>query len=274
MKFIKIIYFDESSVADFIQIVAGGNLKKTTEFITEVNTTSQIDVDAEASIGNTTSKGLPKLFDFLGIKLGASLKADIHGDASRSRMVRNILENTLLADFVDLIKSDEKKSDKNKLCKGVVLFEDMCVYPALNSFSFFMLAAPYFTMVKGDVPIPSSDGAGFNLDISKIEEAIQKGRGYYEFIANYNDEDIILRFNICAFRNNYTMSDLPKMNLNFYAVYVGETSIDKLQIEVEFQFGTNNYSRTDYAELSSKTNELQNKIKVYDVLLAGVVEKP
>jgi len=34
LKFIKIIYFDESSVADFIQIVAEGALKRTTEFMT------------------------------------------------------------------------------------------------------------------------------------------------------------------------------------------------------------------------------------------------
>ena len=35
-NFLKIIYFDESFVADFLQIIAGGELKKTTEFITEV----------------------------------------------------------------------------------------------------------------------------------------------------------------------------------------------------------------------------------------------
>ena len=36
-SFLKIVYFDESFVADFMQIIAGGELKKTTEFITEVN---------------------------------------------------------------------------------------------------------------------------------------------------------------------------------------------------------------------------------------------
>lgn len=37
MKFIKIIYFDESFVADFMQIIAGGEIKKTTEFISNVS---------------------------------------------------------------------------------------------------------------------------------------------------------------------------------------------------------------------------------------------
>jgi len=74
VKFIKVIYFDESSVADFIQIVAGGALKRTTEFISEVNTSASADVNAEAGIGSGASKGLPKLFEFLGVKLGASMK--------------------------------------------------------------------------------------------------------------------------------------------------------------------------------------------------------
>ena len=38
MKFVKIIYFDESTVADFMQIISGGEFKKTTEFISSVNT--------------------------------------------------------------------------------------------------------------------------------------------------------------------------------------------------------------------------------------------
>ena len=134
-----------------------------------------------------------------------------------------------------------------------------------------MLTAPYLSMLKGDVPVQSSDGDMFNIDITKIEEAIQKGRGYYEFIAHYKGEDIILRFNISAFRNNYTMSDLPKMSLDFYAVNVGVTNLGKLKIEQEFEFGVNNYSRTDYSQSSQGADEF-NTIKVYDVLLAGVVE--
>ena len=92
MKFIKVIYFDESSVADFIQIVAGGALKRTTEFISEVNTNASADVNVEAGIGSGASKGLPKLFEFLGVKLGASMKADLHGDTARRRMLKYISE--------------------------------------------------------------------------------------------------------------------------------------------------------------------------------------
>ena len=35
MRFVKVIYFDEGSAADYMQITSGGDLKKTTEFITD-----------------------------------------------------------------------------------------------------------------------------------------------------------------------------------------------------------------------------------------------
>lgn len=53
-NFLKIIYFDEAFVADFMQIIAGGELKKTTEFITEVN--SDIEGNAGVDVGIGTEK--------------------------------------------------------------------------------------------------------------------------------------------------------------------------------------------------------------------------
>ena len=71
-----------------------------------------------------------------------------------------------------------------------------------------MLAAPFMSMLNGDIPLTGDDGTNFTIDIQQIGNAIDSGRGYYEFIANHDNEEIILRFNISAFRNNYTMSDL------------------------------------------------------------------
>ena len=63
-NFLKIIYFDEAFVADFMQIIAGGELKKTTEFVTEA--CSEISGHAGAGVGiDTEIKGLPKLFKFI-----------------------------------------------------------------------------------------------------------------------------------------------------------------------------------------------------------------
>lgn len=185
--------------------------------------------------------------------------------------LRNILENTLLADFLDLIGRDERKKEKNKLCSSIKLFEDLTLHPEKNSFSFLMLAAPFFTMLDGDVPIPSTDGSNFNLDISKIEDAIARGRGYYEFISCVGGKEVIFRFNSSAFRNNYTMSDLPKMQLSLYAIYVGKTDKKRLDISNEFQFGTPNRSRADYVDASATDEVIE--LDVYDVVLAGIIEK-
>jgi len=273
MKFVKIVYFDESSVSDFMQIVAGGELKKTTEFISSVNAEAQSVVNANASVG-TDEKGLPKLFSFLsGFKANVSVEAGADISYKKDRIVKNILENTLLVDFIDLLRSDSRRKQENQLCRSITVFDEMVVYPEPNSFSFLMLTAPFFTMIDGQVPIDSNNGDTINVDISKIEGAMEKGRGYYEFISEYKDREIILRFNSSAFRNNYTMSDLPKMALTFYAINVGKITKNKLQIEKEFEFGMKSHSRVDYSNMKNDSNIDDFKVDVYDVILAGIVEK-
>lgn len=269
MGFIKIIYFDESFVADFMQIIAGGELKKTTEFISNINMGAKANAETGVDVKND-NVGIPKLLEFLtGASINARAKMGAETSYNKDRIVKNILENTLLADFLDLLKNDQKRKDENKRCKGIHIFPALKVKPEPNSFTFFMLAAPFLTMVNGDVPFKDEDGNNFTLDVKQIGDAIDSGRGYYEFIAHYDSKDIILRFNISAFRNNYTMSDLPKMQLNYYAIYVGRSHKSKLQIQCEFEFGTKTISRADYSGLSS-IEESSLELEVYDVILAGV----
>ena len=112
------------------------------------------------------------------------------------------------------------------------------------------------------------------IDITKIEGAIEKGRGYYEFIASVEDnKEVVFRFNRTAFRNNYTMSDLPKMQLTYYAIHVGKMNKKDLEVQKEFEFGTDNNKRIDYSSvgISEKSNE--KEIDVYDIVLAGILEK-
>lgn len=271
-NFLKIIYFDESFVADFMQIIAGGELKKTTEFITEVNSNMGANGVAQASIG-TERTGLSRIFSFLS---GATINAEAGIDASLSRksdrVAKNILENTLLADFIALLDSDKRRK-KNKRCSGIKIFSNLTVWPEADSFSYIMLIAPYLSMIDGVLPFNTEDGAPMKIDITKIEEAIEKGRGYYEFIANDDGQDVVLRFNRNAFRNSYTMSDLPKMKLTYYAIKVGQVEKSDLQVQKEFEFGTVKKSkRIDYAAMiegRSTTAEMD----VYDVVLAAIVEE-
>ena len=127
-------------------------------------------------------------------------------------------------------------------------------------------------MIDGELPVKTSDGEAMKIDITKIEEAIDKGRGYYEFVATLDGKEVISRFNRSAFRNNYTMSDLPKMQLTYYAIHVGQIEKSDLQVQKEFEFGTAKSSkRVDYAS-ASQGDSMTTEIEVYDVVLAGVIE--
>ena len=263
-NFLKIVYFDEAFVADFMQIIAGGELKKTTEFITEVNAGIEGNAGAQGSIG-TESNALSKIFSFLS---GATINAEagVNTNLSRksNRIAKNILENTLLADFIALLDSDQRRS-KNKRCSGIRVFPKVIVRP-------IMLIAPFLSMIDGELPFKTSDGNAMKIDITKIEEAIEKGRGYYEFVATVNGKDVILRFNRSSFRNSYTMSDLPKMRLTYYAIHVGQIDKSDLQVQREFEFGTTKSSRrVDYAS-AVEGGSTVSEMDVYDVVLAGVLE--
>lgn len=133
-NFLKIIYFDEAFVADFMQIIAGGELKKTTEFITEVN--SDIEGNAGVDVGIGTEKNVfSKVFSFLS---GATINAEVGADANLARksdrIAKNILENTLLADFIALLDADKRRT-RNKRCTGIEIFSNITVKPEVNSFS-------------------------------------------------------------------------------------------------------------------------------------------
>lgn len=270
-NFLKVIYFDEAFVADFMQIIAGGELKKTTEFITEVNSDIEGNAGADASIG-TEKNGLSKIFSFLS---GATINVEAGVNANLSkksdRIAKNILENTLLADFIALLDADKRRT-KNKRCAGIKIFPNIIVRPEVNSFSYMILIAPFLSMIDGELPIKTDDGNAMKIDITKVGEAIEKGRGYYEFISTIDGKDVILRFNRNAFRNSYTMSDLPKMQLTYYAIRVGQIDKTDLQVQKEFEFGNTKMSkRVDYASISDNSATTA-EIEVYDVVLAGVLD--
>ena len=268
--FLKIIYFDEMFVSDFMQVIAGGELKKTTEFISEVNSEIEGKASMEAGIG-TEQSGLSKIFSFLsGGKINIEVGADANAMRKSERLAKNILENTLLGDFIALLESDKRRT-KNKKCEGIKKFSKIKVRPEKNSFAYMMLIAPYMSMINGQLPLQTNDGQAMQIDITKIEEAIEKGRGYYDFIADYDGKEIVLRFNRVAFRNSYTMSDLPKMQLTYYGIHVGQIEKSDLQVQKEFEFGNSSVSsRANYSERNTQSGSAL--LDVYDIVLAGVVE--
>ena len=64
-SFLKVIYFDESFVADFMQIIAGGELKKTTEFISEVNSEMGAEAGVDVILSILVYTFFSRMFDLM-----------------------------------------------------------------------------------------------------------------------------------------------------------------------------------------------------------------
>ena len=94
----KIVYFDEESVTDYIQIVKGGRLEKTTELLNETKDKGQAGVDAKASVG---IGGVLKAL--VGLELKTNVDTELETSFNTNQMAKNILKNTILTDFINLI---------------------------------------------------------------------------------------------------------------------------------------------------------------------------
>lgn len=119
-------------------------------------------------------------------------------------------------------------------------------------------------MTNGELYV--SDGLSLNLSL--MDEALDSGRGYYELMAECDGETVVLRFNIKAFRNNYCIADLVKMNLDYHAIEVGMVNMGSLTMESEF--GGKQQKEINGFDLVNASTTNLDLIKVYDVILAGV----
>lgn len=255
----KIVYFDEDSVTDYVQIVAGGKLEKTTELLNEKGKS------ASAGTSASISGGISGVFRaLLGFEIKAEADAEMGISLNTNRMVKNILKNTILTDFINLMETKD----------GIIKkFQGYKITAEKDSLSYIIMISPYMTMLRGGKGLEAGD---FNISIDRIDNAIKMGKGYYEFIGEKENECIVLRFNINSFKNNYKISDLLKMDLTIYAIKVGKTSLGQLNINNELSLDENltikkdnpSYSKTDVRE--SSNIDVDAELEVFDVLLAGV----
>jgi len=247
----KIVYFDEGSAIDYLDITNGG-LKMSSEE-DQANTSTAIGASAEGGVG--TGIAFKALSPFLNIKADSKASADI--SRLGESIVRTTISNTVLSDYIKI--ADEDNSIEKIKGYNVSAYE--------GSISFIKMYSPYFSMVN------MNDEA---INISKIDEVLEKGKGYYELIAEKADEKKVLRFNIKAFRNNYSLVDLTRMNLEFYAIEVGKMDLAYLDAKKEFSSIGNDgiVTANNIIGSSEKTTESseveENNSIVYDVILAGI----
>lgn len=267
-KLCKIIYFDDDSVTDYLQLMSGGSLELTTELLNSTSKSVEGKVEGAANIG---VGGVLKAL--LGWNADASVSTSAKGSFSGEKMVRNIIKNTILTDFVNSLDENESKVYVSKLPKGTIKkFKDYKITVEKDTLSYFVMVSPYLNMFQSGSVIPSGE---LNISLDKLDNALRNAKGYYEFIGSKGNSQVVLRFNIKSFKNNYMISDLLKMNLSIFAIKVGDTTLEMLDINNELNLDlpkltvdNPNYQEND--NLSDEKKNPQKKLPVFDVLLAGV----
>ena len=244
ISFLKVIYFDEEAATDLLCIRNKGRV------INEIKRASKIN-NSESLSGETSAGiGLP----FIPFKLQTNIEAKGKLNRKVDKIVDQIFTNDVLSDYLELAYSEDK----------IQKFNNSLVHAYPNSLAYFKLLTPYMAMTEGKL-----DAGDIKLNIPLMDEALTKGKGYYEMILNSNDSKIILRFNLNSFRNAYSLADLVKMNLTYHGVNVGKTSINQLDINNEFQIDEMKIDAYELATQNDKKKSTDN-VDVYDVLFAGV----
>ncbi|MEN6471709.1 MAG: DUF6414 family protein [Clostridiaceae bacterium] len=267
-KICKIIYFDEDSITDYVQIVAGGEMENTKELLNSREGNEQQNVKA------TVKGGIGGVFKaLLGWEVGAS--ADISAGLSfnSSKMVKNIVKNTILTDFLAILENQGTlKRSVSKMPQGAITkFKDYSISAEKDSLTYMVMVSPYLSMLKTGSAIPAGE---FNIAVDKLDNALRHAKGYYEFVGIKGRSRVILRFNINSFKNGYTISDLLKMNLSVYGIKVGRTTLDMLNVSKELGMNVSIIPK-DNPSYEEQNANAESALKlqvldVFDVLLAGV----
>lgn len=241
-------------------------METTTELLKSRDGTESQKFEASGKVGIV---GVFKALLGLDASAGGEIAAGLSFNSNK--MVRNIVKNTILTDFLHIIEEEESKKGSSKASKGAIKkFDGYIISAEKDSFSYMVMVSPYLSMLKG-ASVPAGE---FNIDIDKIENALKNAKGYYEFVGTRGRSKVIFRFNINSFKNGYTISDLLKMNLSIYAIKVGRTTLDMLNVSKELDMDVSiipkdNPSYVDEEE-PEEGNTGKKALDVFDVLLAGV----
>lgn len=240
---IKIVYFDEQSASDYLDISAGGKATATSEHVreraTELNARVAAKVEAKLS-------WLP----FVGGsgEVGASAEVARTGQSILSKT----LSNTILTDYLKESASDER----------IRRLHGYELEAPETSMAHMKMYTPYLVIARTEGP---------GLDLAKMDEAFSNAKGYYDLLATAPDGSVacILRFNISAFRNNYGLTDLRRMELTYHGVRVGQGRASELTIQAEMAPRRQRGPVTT-AELLGEETTAEPYLDVFDVVLAGV----
>lgn len=161
----------------------------------------------------------------------------------------------------------------NKNSSKVECLDNVKLFIEKDSPAFYRNITPVLDMISDITKMSSitdDDKNNFKgIEIKNIERTLDRLSGYYEIkgISSESNESVF-RFNISGLRNNYTLSDLTKMDVKLYGIKVGEVD----SIDLSFNTMIDRLSNQRQSQLGADFDEEQNneKIPIYDVLVAGV----
>ena len=240
----KIIYFDESSAADMLDIKNGGSM------LSKLESNEESGTNGEASIGAKTKL----LFKSWFFKAEADMKANLQSSFADTDYFNKTITNTILSDTLYYFINEE----------GVaVSFNGYKVELVKNSIAYMQSISPYLGMIESNKGIEVSEN--MNISLNKIDATLKNSKGYYEVLAKKGKSKKIFRFNNMSFRNNYGLHDLINMDLVFYGVRVGKMDESKLDFSKFLSSG-----EEIITSLEEIVEHRERKLEVFDIILAGV----
>lgn len=240
---IKIVYFDEESVSDYLDMVAGGKAASTSE---DVRTrTKEMQGKVETSL-------IAKLSWLPFFGASGEISAGAEASATGKSLLSKTLSNTILTDYLAQVDGDSR----------VAQLRGLSVTAPKNSMAYMKMFTPYMVLLNlEDAP----------LNLARMDDVLADAKGYYELLGEAEDgTKCVLRFNIKAFRNNYGLTDLGRMRLVFHGVLVGQASEQMLGMEAEMSGSESKTPITAIELLDGSDANVEALLNVYDVLLAGV----
>lgn len=241
---IKVVYFDEESASDYLDMSAGGKTASTSENVQE---------RAKETHGKVEAGVIAKLSWLPFFSTSGELNAGAGASVAGRSILSKTLSNTILTDYL-------AKADKDS---RVFKLRGIHVTAPENSMAYMKMFTPYMVLLKlDDVP----------FDLARMDEVLANAKGYYELLGEAKDgSKRVLRFNIKAFRNNYGLTDLGRMRLVFHGILVGQTSEQALSMEAEMSGGVGDSTDTAVELVDgADTQRDDDLLGVYDVILAGV----
>ncbi|MDR7381725.1 DUF6414 family protein [Promicromonospora iranensis] len=240
---IKIVYFDEESASDYLDISAGGKEESTSEKIRERSKETHAKVEASV---------IAKLswLPFLGASGDANAGAGV--SATGSSILSKTLSNTILTDYISMAAEDTR----------IVQLRELRVTAPKDSMAYMKMFTPYMVAAKMEDDV---------VDLARLDDALAGAKGYYELLGENSDGlKRVLRFNIKAFRNNYGLADLGRMQLVFHGIRVGNTTSQSFSIDAELSGDSDDESITAVDIVNDTASNEAEPLDVYDVILAGV----